>query len=54
VKRILYGHHRDAYDAGNRFGLPEEIEIPNSIQASWNALGQHLPDGKNRLTQMMA
>jgi AAA domain len=34
--RILYTERHAAYDAGNRFGLPNEIDMGNSGQEAWN------------------
>lgn len=36
--RILYTQQRPAFDAKNRMGLPEEIEMGSSAQEGWNNL----------------
>lgn len=37
VDRVLYTVRRDAWDAKNRFGLEEVIDIPNDPQQAWPA-----------------
>ncbi len=36
--RIIYTERRDAYDAKNRFGMPEAIEIPNDPTQIWSTV----------------
>jgi hypothetical protein len=38
VDRVLYTEHRDAYDAKNRFGLPDCIDIPDDPSAIWSTI----------------
>jgi hypothetical protein len=33
--RVIYCEHRDAFDAKNRFGMPEEIDIPSDPMQIW-------------------
>lgn len=40
--RVLYTERRDAFDAKNRLGLPETIDIPNDATKAWPTLQQHL------------
>jgi len=40
--RTLYCQHDASYDAGNRFGLTEEIDCGNSAQEAWNNLAAAL------------
>lgn len=42
VDRVLYTERRDAWDAKNRFGLPECIDIPNDHNKSWAAFAEHV------------
>jgi hypothetical protein len=43
--RVLYCEHRDAWDAKNRLGLPESIDIPNDHQAVWPTIWSHFSKG---------
>lgn len=40
--RVLYTQHSDVRDAKNRYGMPEEIDIPNNPADAWNTLKQYL------------
>lgn len=44
--RIMYAERRAAYDAKNRFGLPQEIVLGDSGQASWNIFLNALKEGR--------
>lgn len=41
-QRVIYTQHTDAYDAKNRLGMPESIDIPNDPAKSWEAIHQHI------------
>jgi len=45
TERVLYTTHSDAWDAKNRFGLPEEFTIPNDRTASWSVLDKLIFNG---------
>ena len=36
--RVVYTERRDAFDAKNRYGLPEEIDLPNDPTASFQTI----------------
>lgn len=36
--RVVYCERRDAFDAKNRYGLPEMIQIPDSPSKTWNTI----------------
>lgn len=38
VDRVLYTERRDAFDAKNRYGMPEVVDIPNDPTQSWSTL----------------
>lgn len=42
TERRVYTERRDAYDAKNRFGMPEVIQIPNDPTKSWDAIARHI------------
>ncbi len=43
-QRVLYTEHRAAFDAKNRFGMPESMDIPNDPAQIWNTIfGQISP-----------
>jgi len=46
--RILYTERDAAYDAGNRFGLPPEIEMGDSAQQAWENLKAALVASRNQ------
>jgi hypothetical protein len=41
--RLIHTERRDAWDAGNRFSMPEEITIPDKAIESFEAIFQHIP-----------
>jgi len=41
-ERVLYTERRDAFDAKNRFGMPEIIDIPADPTQIWSTISQHL------------
>lgn len=45
-KRMLFCSHRDAWDAGNRFSLPDEIEICNDPLNAWNSIQKFIEKGE--------
>lgn len=46
--RILYTQRTAAYDAKNRLGLPEEIEMGNSATEGWNNLMRAIRESKSK------
>jgi hypothetical protein len=36
--RVLFCERRDAYDAKNRYGMPEELDIPNEPAEVWGTI----------------
>jgi len=42
VDRILYTEYRDAYDAKNRYGMPDEIDIPNDPTKTWETIWKNI------------
>lgn len=40
--RVIYTQHSDVRDAKNRFGMPEEIDIPSAPSESWSTLAPYL------------
>jgi hypothetical protein len=46
--RILYTERDAAYDAGNRFGLPPEIDMGDSAQQAWKNLKAALVASRNQ------
>ena len=38
TRRVLYSTHTDGYDAKNRFGLPDIMEMPDKPEEMWAAL----------------
>ena len=38
TERVLYTEHRDTWDAKNRFGMPESIDIPNDPSLVWETI----------------
>lgn len=47
TERVIYTERRDAFDAKNRFGLPQEIDIPNDRAKAWSTLADLLEGTKN-------
>lgn len=41
-QRFLFTEARPAFQAGNRYGLPPQIEMPKD-QAAWSVLVEHIP-----------
>lgn len=46
--RILYTQQRPAFDAKNRLGLPEEIEMGSSSTEGWNNLASAIVAGRKK------
>jgi hypothetical protein len=44
-ERVVYCEHRDSWDAKNRYGMPESIDIPNDHQAVWPTIWSHFSKG---------
>jgi AAA domain len=44
--RVMYTQRSAAYDAGNRLGLPEDIDMGNSPQEAWANFAEALKAGK--------
>jgi hypothetical protein len=42
TERIVYTQQRDAWDAKNRYGMPEAIDVPADASAIWNTLYGHI------------
>lgn len=42
TERVLYTQHSDVRDAKNRYGMPEEIDIPNNPVEAWSTIEQFL------------
>lgn len=42
TERVLYTERRDAYDAKNRYNMPEEIEIPDDSSKSWETIWKNI------------
>jgi hypothetical protein len=36
--RVMYANRTDAYDAKNRFGLPDVIDVPDDREQAWNTI----------------
>ena len=36
--RDLYGERRDAFDAKNRYGMPDQLTMPNDPGACWGVI----------------
>jgi hypothetical protein len=45
TQRILYCEHRDAWDAKNRFGLPESLDIPDEPSQVWSTIINSMQKG---------
>jgi hypothetical protein len=39
--RVIYTQRRDAFDAKNRYGMPESIDIPNDPSKIWSTVKAH-------------
>ena len=44
--RVLYAQRTSAFDAKNRFGMPEEIEMGDSSAEAWSQLIKAIKEGK--------
>ncbi|MBN1456573.1 MAG: AAA family ATPase [Sedimentisphaerales bacterium] len=42
AERIVYTERRDAFDAKNRYGMPERIEIPDDSSKIWSTIWKHI------------
>ena len=42
MDRVIYTEHRDAFDAKNRFGMPEQIKIPSDPMAAWAEIWKYI------------
>ena len=45
-KRVAYTQHTDAYDAKNRFGMEEEIEMPTDPSGMWDVVEAAIKAGR--------
>ena len=45
-KRVAYTQHTDAYDAKNRFGMDEQIEMPSDPSQMWATLEAAIKAGR--------
>jgi hypothetical protein len=43
--RVVYTERRDAFDSKNRFGMPEQIDIPADPSKGWSTLISHIIKG---------
>lgn len=41
-ERLIYTERSDAWDAKNRYSMPEVIDIPNDPKLSWSTVWQHI------------
>ena len=41
-ERVLYTEHRDAWDAKNRLGLPEQIDVPDDPAKVWETITSYI------------
>lgn len=41
--RVIYTERSDAYDAKNRYGMPNTIQIPSDHTKAWAELAKHIP-----------
>lgn len=41
--RVIYTQRRDAWDAGNRYGMPERIDLTNNPQNTWGLISKYFP-----------
>jgi len=46
TERVIYTERRDAFDAKNRYGMPEILDIPNEPENVWNTIWGHITSGK--------
>lgn len=44
--RVLYTERRDAFDAKNRYGMPEQIDIPGQPNQIWSVVWNAITNGK--------
>lgn len=42
TERVIYTVRRDAWDAKNRYGMQEVIDMPNEPASVWNTIWQHI------------
>lgn len=47
-RRVMYCERHAAFDAKNRFGLPEEIDLGDSPQEAWSAFSAALKEGRTQ------
>lgn len=40
--RVVYTERRDGFDAKNRYGMPESIDLPADPAATWSSIYQHI------------
>jgi len=45
TERVLYTERRDAWDAKNRYGMPEVVDIPNDPSKTWGAVWNAIRKG---------
>lgn len=43
AQRVIYTERSDAYDAKNRYGMPNPIELPNDHTQAWAAIAAQIP-----------
>ncbi len=42
TERVIFTERTDGYDAKNRYGMPERIELPEDPAKSWSSVWQHI------------
>lgn len=42
TERVVYTERRDAWDAKNRYGMPESIDIPPNPAQAWGTIAAHI------------
>ena len=47
-RRVMYCERHAAFDAKNRFGLPQEIDLGDSPQEAWSAFSAALKEGRSQ------
>lgn len=52
--RLLYTQRTAAYDAGNRLGLPVEIEMGNSVDDAWQNFSKAVKEARKVNTEVTA
>jgi len=48
AERVIYTERRDAFDAKNRYGMTETIDIPNDSTAVWSTIWNEITNRKDK------